>query len=189
MKTILATILIALALCASAAAQTKANLPVGFNFVIPTVEGMAPSWKVVTYVEFQGYWVPNEVKDSNKDGKGVVTKSLFRCQKKDMSCEVVNVTSGFMLISLDTVPVQQWNEHRIVIEDDHVNPHTPCPVVSSTVVDIDSGLIRGSETPLTARWNLKACSPLTPEIATSSETLAVLGESKSAPGAFFAFSD
>jgi|SRR5215469_1789955 len=165
--------------------QNKNNLPFYMDWVRPHIS-KGDSWKTIAHIEFQGYWVPDKADDANKDGKGITTKSLFRCQKKIMSCQVVSVTSGMMVISLNEVPVKEWNEHRIVIEDDEVRPSVLCPVIESTVVDIDKGLIRGSESPLTARWNLELCKPLTPELSTSSETLAGNGREDTA-GVFMAW--
>jgi hypothetical protein len=159
----------------------KDNLPFGYEFVVPTA-GVPPSQ--VTYVQFEGVWVPDAAKDEYKEGKGVVNKSLFKCYKKEMFCSVVTLTLMFLKLDLDTISVKEWNSHRIVIEDD-VSPGTPCPVVSTTVIDFDRKLIVGSEAPLVARWQQPFCKDtgwLTPEVAMSTETLAALGG-----GHFFGF--
>jgi hypothetical protein len=133
-----------------------------------------------SFVKFQGYWIPDDTKKESKAGAGIVSQSLFICRKETMSCFEIEVTYLSKLITLigdpDTVPVKVWNKHRIVIQSDP-GPEVPCPVLSSTVVDFDTRMIRGSESAIEARWHLKDCKELglTPEIANASETLASVG--------------
>ena len=190
MKTILATILIGLALCFGAApaarCQNAANLPAMFNWVVPAWGYLGvetPMWKTVNYVEFQGYWVGDE----HEDKPMITSKSLYQCYKATMACITVDVTSGFEIISLDQTPIKEWNEHRILIEDDNIRSSVPCPILNTTVVDIDHGYIKSFNVPVVGRWR-KECKGLglTPEVSTSSQTLAGLG-SKGHAGTFEAY--
>jgi hypothetical protein len=177
--------LLPLLLCGSILfAQNKDNLPALMNWVIPHLDNTNSDWSIVGYVEFQGYWVEDKHTDKPTAPE---QKSLYKCYKKRMTCDEVDVTTGMLVITLSSTPIKEWNAQRIIIEDDDISPTAVCPILNTTVVDIEHQRIRSFDVPLTGRWK-DSCKSMgyTPEVATDSATLAGVGNAKSA-GTFIAY--